>query len=131
MCNPTSSLEEEDDANQPSGRSHTPREGIYIGESSRSLHERALEHVRDAKSFSVKSHIVKHWMNSHPTLPNPPEMEFSISARFKDCISRQIGEALKINFSKDALLNSKGEYLNNTVSRLIIQEEDACERSSS
>ena len=54
-------------------------------------------------------------------------MEFSIEARFKDCLSRQIGEALKMNFSKDVLLNSKGEYLSNTVSRLTIQK-DAGER---
>ena len=30
--------------------------------------ERAVEHVRDAKSFSVKSHIVKHWMTTHASL---------------------------------------------------------------
>ena len=73
ICNPASSREEENDNhNQPSGRAYTPREGIYIGESSQSLHERALEHVRDAESFSVKSHIVKHWMLSHPTLPSHP-----------------------------------------------------------
>ena len=59
--------------------------------------------------------------------PSPPEMEFSISSRFRDCLSRQIGEALKINFSKDVLLNSKGEYLSNSVSRLTITE-DAWER---
>ena len=104
-----------------------PREGIYIGETSRSLHERAVEHVRDAVGFSPKSHIVKHWMLSHPDLPSPPKMEFSITARYKDCLSRQIGEALRISYSKDIILNSKGEYMNNTVSRLTI-EEDAWER---
>ena len=62
VCNPTSSLAEDGHDDQPSGRVQTSREGIYVGESSRSLHERALEHVRDAQSFSVKSHIVKHWM---------------------------------------------------------------------
>ena len=42
---------------------------------------------------------------------------------FRDCLSRQIGEALKINFSKDVLLNSKAEYLSNSVSRLTIKED--------
>jgi hypothetical protein len=126
ICNPATSHEEEDD-DQPSGRPQRPREGIYYGETSRSLYERAVEHERDAKSFSSKSHIVKHWMNSHPVLQNPPEMEFSISARFRDCLSRQIGEALKINFSKDILLNSKSEYNNNSLNRISIQE-DAWER---
>ena len=100
-----------------------PREGIYIGELSRSLHEHALEHVKDAQAFSVKSQITKHWMNSHPSLPSPPKMEFSISSRFRDCLSRQIGEALKINFSIDVLLNSKAEYLSNSVSRLTVKED--------
>ena len=36
------------------------RNGVYVGETSRSLYERALEHVRDGKTFSVKSHITKH-----------------------------------------------------------------------
>ena len=112
VCNPATSPEEDDHVrDQPSGSTYTPREGIYIGESSRSLHERALEHVKDAEAFSAKSHIVKHWMNSHASLSSPPEMAFSISARFKDCLSKQIGEAFKINLSKDVLLNSKGEYV--------------------
>ena len=59
VCNPESSLEEESDDGdvQPSGRMPASRDGIYVGESSRSLHERAFEHVQDAKSFSAKSHI--------------------------------------------------------------------------
>ena len=99
------------------------RDGVYVGESSRSLHERAVEHVRDARTFSAKSHIVKHWMTSHPSLPSPPAMEFSVTGRFKDCLSRQISEALMINNSTDVLLNSKGEYGHNSVTRLVVQED--------
>jgi hypothetical protein len=54
-------------------------------------------------------------------------MDFSITSRYKDCLSRQIGEALRINYTKDIILNSKGEYLSNSISRLSI-EEDAWER---
>ena len=129
LCNPLPATqkdmntEKEEFQDEPAGRQPPPREGIYIGESSRSIHERALEHVRDARTFSVKSHIVKHWMSSHPTLPTPPEMEFSILGRFKDCLSRQISEAIRINNSTDVLLNSKGEYGSNSVSRLVVQED--------
>ena len=123
LCNPTTSPQEENEDVHPSGRPPIPREGIYIGESSRSIHERAIEHVRDAKTFSTKSHIVKHWMTSHPSLPSPPEMEFSVTGRFRDCLSRQISEALMINNSPDILLNSKGEYGHNSVSRLVVQED--------
>ena len=66
VCNPAAGRD--DEAVHPAKKTTIPREGIYIGESSRSLHERALEHVRDAEGFSPKSHVVKHWMNSHPTL---------------------------------------------------------------
>ena len=37
-------------------------------------------------------------------------------------MSRQIGEAMKINFSKDSLLNSKLEYVKNCLTSLIIEE---------
>ena len=112
ICNPRSSRQEEDHHGvQPSGsKNSTPRQGIYIGETSRSLHERAFEHVRDGRTFSHKSHIVKHWINTHPDLPSPPEMEFTILARYRDCLSRQIGEALRIHYTKDIILNSKSEY---------------------
>ena len=62
-------------------------------------------------------------MSSHPTLPTPPEMEFSVTGMFRDCLSRQISEALRINNSTDVLLNSKGEYGHNSVSRLVVQED--------
>jgi hypothetical protein len=71
----------------------------------------------------VKSHIVKHWMTTHPSLPNPPKMGFKITGRFKDCLSRQVSEALKISWSKDSILNSKAEYGHNTVSRLSVVED--------
>ena len=124
LCNPQSSREEADHGDvQPSGRDGGPREGVYIGESSRSLHERSIEHVRDAGAFSVKSHIVKHWMTSHPSLPNPPKMSFKVTERFRDCLSRQVSEALRISWTEDSILNSKAEYGHNTVSRLSVVEE--------
>ena len=55
-----------------------------------------------AKAFSSKSHIVKHWMY---------------------CLSHQEAEALIINHSKDVLLNSKGEYVGNSIIRLVVEEE--------
>ena len=41
---------------------------------------------------------------------------------FKDCLSRQIGEALRIHFSPDIILNSKSEYLDSCITRLTIEE---------
>ena len=54
-------------------------------------------------------------------------MEFTILASYRDCLSRQIGEALRIHYTKDIILNSKSEYQSNSITRLTI-EEDAGER---
>ena len=79
--------------------------------------------MRDAESFNPKSHIMKHWVNEHPDRLEMPPFTFTTTCQFKDCLSRrQIGEALKINYSKDELLNSKSEYIKNCLTRLTIEE---------
>ena len=74
------------------------RKGIYIGKTSRSLHERSLEHVRDAMAFNPKSHIIKDLINVHPDRLEIPPFSFNTTCMFKDCLSRQIWETLKINY---------------------------------
>ena len=54
------------------------RVGIYYGETSRSLFERASEHITDARKFIDKSHIMKHWMEEHPEMNNLPEFRFRV-----------------------------------------------------
>ena len=51
-----------------------------------------------------------------------------MSGRYRDCLSRQVAEALRINMSKDNLLNSKGEYGSNSISRLTVQVDTWEER---
>ena len=41
---------------------------------------------------------------------------------YADCLSRQVGEALKIFYSKDRLLNSKSEYVQNCLARITVNE---------
>jgi hypothetical protein len=53
-------------------------------------------------------------------------MAFKITSMFRDCLSRQIGDILRIHFTRDRILYSKNEYMSNRISRLI--EEDAWER---
>jgi hypothetical protein len=60
---------------------------IYLGESSRSLHERSVEHHRDADAFSNKLHMIKHWVMSHPELDERPAFKFTIKTQYKDCLS--------------------------------------------
>ena len=103
-------------------RKEDSRRGIYLGESSRSLYERAKEHFKDAEDFDQGSHMVKHWMNDHPEKDNCPEFSFRIKAKFKDCLSRQVAEAMSILYSKDKLLNSKNEYMANCLTRICVEE---------
>ena len=51
-------------------------------------------------------------------------MSVKIVSMYKDALSRQVGEAMRIYFSTDVLLNSKSEYLTNCVSRLTISETE-------
>ena len=53
-----------------------------------------------------------------------PKFTFTILSTFKDCLSRQVAEAIKIHYSGDQLLNSKNEYNANHLSRVIVEEDD-------
>ena len=48
-----------------SEESNNYRRQIYVGESSRSLHERASEHIDGASRCEIGNFIAKHWMNKH------------------------------------------------------------------
>jgi hypothetical protein len=130
LCNPEkpahpSTLQEEPGLRAPghtSSRMEERRLGIYYGESSRSLYERSKEHVNDAETFKEGSHIVKHWMAYHQEDNTRPEFIFTVLSTFKDCLSRQVAEAIKIHYSVDDLLNSKNEYNANHLSRVVVEE---------
>ena len=98
------------------------RRGVYYGETSRSLHERSQEHLKDAERFDPASHMIKHWMVDHPAQKELPLFKFSVIRKFKDCLSRQVAEALRIMSTKDRILNSKNEYLDNCIPRIRVDE---------
>ena len=72
----------------------------------------------DARDFSEKSHMVKHWLSSLQEEKQVPNFRFKITGTFKDCLSRQITEAMRIFLSED----SKNEYLANCLSRVQVSE---------
>ena len=51
-----------------------------------------------------------------------PDFKFRIVGSYKDCLTRQVSEAVMIHYSKDILLNSKNEYNSNCLTRLTIDE---------
>merc|ERR1712240_850588 len=82
----------------------------YIGESSRSIYERGLEHQRDLEEMKLDSHMLKHYFDKHG------EEEIKFGARVlrqaSTAFNRQISESVLIqnNTMKHHIWNSKSEY---------------------
>ena len=66
---------------------------------------------------------LKHWLQHHAEDDQMPPFTFTILKTFKDCLSWQVAEALKIQYSKDFFLNSKNEYNSNHISRVVVEED--------
>ena len=60
--------------------------GVYIGETSRTLMERATEHVNGAEKIEIDNFI--NWANSHNELREAPRMRFKVTKKCKDALSR-------------------------------------------
>ena len=69
-------------------------EGLYIGETSRTLGERAKEHRAGLRRLDPSNFMVKHWSNKHHESDSPPEFVFSVVQQHKDTMSRLIHEAI-------------------------------------
>ena len=69
---------------------------LYVGETTRSLMERAKEHLADFGAQSQKSHIWKHQLESHGGSQDQAFI-FKVVETPKNALSRQIGEAVKIS----------------------------------
>ena len=105
-----------------SAKSMDNGEGTYTGETSRSLYERVKEHYGAMESLRKDSHMVKHWFNTHPTLDKAPPFRFKIIGQYKDCLTRQLKEAV-ILVKKPNSLNSKGEFGGGSIPRLTIESD--------
>ena len=102
--------------------------GVYVGETSRSLHERMKEHFGDSKSKKrqEESHMYKHWENCHPD-GTQPAFKIKTIAKFKDCLTRQLAESVRIQL-REEVLNSKSEYSRCHVHRLVIEKNEQEEK---
>ena len=99
------------------------KDGVYVGESARSLHERAAEHQRDYKAKKEDCHMIKHWLTSHQDLESPPNFRFRLIRSFPDALTRQVSEAVRIDLRGGGILNSKSEFSRCRLPRLIIDQE--------
>jgi hypothetical protein len=62
-------------------------------------------------------------MQHHAEDDQMPPFTFTILKSFKDCLSRQVAEVIRIHYSKDFILNSKNEYNSNHLSRVVVEED--------
>lgn len=72
----------------------------YIGETSRSGYERIKEHYKEFETISPRSHMLKHYFESHTNIDRK-EMKFSVKVlrTYRSAFERQIGESVIINFN--------------------------------
>ena len=108
------------------GPLRTPKEGtpsIYVGESSRSLYERAGEHWSSYQKRNTDSHIWKHHLIHHGG-EGTPEMVFKLVGTYRSALTRQVSEAVRIRGRGSAVLNSKSEYDRCKIHRLTIEGEE-------
>ena len=103
---------------------------LYVGESSRSIQERAKEHWGAALKKDAKSHMVKHQNLEHPG--EPPEFLFKVVSTHKTALSRQIREAVRIKRRGEAsnILNSRSEFNRCYIPRLVVEVEDEEQQKS-
>ena len=99
LCNP------EETAKARKSKKLSDCQGVYVWENGRSLHERAGEHWRDAQCKQEDSHIIKHWLTDHSDLGTPPKFKMKVVGSFKDSLSRQLSEALRIDLRGGGVLN--------------------------
>ena len=95
-----------------------------MGESARSIFERANEHRFDMLAKKDDSHVVKHWLSSHQELNSPPKFRIKVIGKYQDAMTRQIAEAVIIDLRGEYVLNSKSEYSRCRIPRLVIDQEE-------
>ena len=80
----------------------------YFGESSRNLFSRGMEHLDNYRRGSAKSFIKKHQNKEHGGMPE--SYIAKVTGRSRDCLTRQVTEAVHIRRSEVPVLNGKTEW---------------------
>ena len=97
---------------------------VYVGESSRSIFERAGEYWQDVMSGKIESHMWKHWQTDHPGIEGLPKFKIRLVKVCQDALSRQVGESVRIDLRGGNVLNSKTEYSRCRLPRLTIDRDE-------
>ena len=93
ICNPPGSRKEADKTTLAESKGYP---SLYVGESCRSVAERADEHWRDAESGKPENHMLEHLEASHGG-QGPPNFNFRVVKSCKSALERQVREAVRIH----------------------------------
>ena len=95
---------------------------IYEGETGRSARTRGAEHLKELEKRKEKGVLFKHKMADHPQ--ENVKFQMSITKKFKDALTRQANEAIRI-YSRPVTesLNSKSEFNHPPHARVIVERK--------
>jgi hypothetical protein len=97
-------------------------EKVYEGESARSGRLRGSEHLRGFQKKDPKNVIFKHQQSDHPN--EMMEMKMVITGKFRDALTRQSNEAVRIQRRPNkTLLNSKSEMNHPPLARITVEKK--------
>ena len=82
--------------------------GLYLGETSRNLYSRCKEHQGRFRNGSAKSFMKKHQDRQHRGMAGAYTAKVTASTR--DCLTRQVREAVEIRRCQQPVLNGKTEW---------------------
>ena len=95
---------------------------VYEGETGRSARLRGAEHLQQLEKKSEKSVLFKHLRTAHKD--GTAKFSMEITGQFKDALTRQANEAVRIsNRPSQELLNSKSEFNHPPTARVIVEKK--------
>jgi hypothetical protein len=84
------------------------QKAVYHGETARNIYTRGREHENNFKTKTTKSFMLKHIKDKHPNAV--ASYSAKVTATAKDCLTRQVREAVHLRRSEVLTLNSKTEW---------------------
>ena len=82
---------------------------LYIGETSRNLYSRGVEHQGKYEAGKDDSFMCKHQAEKHAG--QQPTFDGKVTGMFRDCLSRQVSEGVQIRrCAGENIMNSKSEW---------------------
>jgi hypothetical protein len=117
-CNPPGSRREQDKQGLEERRALA---SLYVGDTARSLSERAGEHWRDGEAGKEETHMVEHLAMAHVE-EDQPEFDFRVVKKCKRSLERQVRESVRIDM-RGNVLNKKGVYSRCRLTKLVVDQE--------